>query len=336
MNTQEFGQAPDGSTVRRAIVSGGGLTLNLLSFGAIVQDLRLAGHESPLVLGFDNLDSYLKHSPYFGATAGRYANRIRDGRFDIDGVSHQCDRNFLGKHLLHGGAGGIGKRNWKFVSVTNNAAILELDDADGAMGFPGNCLIRASFTLPGDGRLSIRYEAQTDQATLVNLAHHSYFCLDDTGGILDHEVQISADAYLPVDEEMIPTGEVRAVDGTAFDFRKLRPVRHDAGDGQVVYDHNFCLSQGRGQLLQVAEARSRISGVRMQVMTTEPGLQFYAGHKVNPPVAGLTGRMYGAYSGFCFEPQVWPDSPNHRHFPQALLRPGERYDQESEFRFSKG
>ncbi len=336
MNTQEFGTAPDGSTVYCASIKGGGLTLNLLSFGAVVQDLRLEGHAPPLVLGFETLDSYLKHSPYFGATAGRYANRIANGQFTIDGVRYQSDCNFLGKHMLHGGSSGIGKRNWRFVSLTPSEAVLALADPNGAMGFPGNCQIQAHFSLPGEGRLAIRYEATTDQPTLVNLAHHSYFCLDGSGSILDHEIAIDADAYLPVDEEMIPTGEVRPLADTDFDFHAMRPVRHETAQGQVVYDYNFCIAKARGPLRRVAQVRSMASGVSMQVQTTEPGVQFYAGHKLSPPVPGLEGRVYGAHAGLCLEPQIWPDSPNHPDFPQAVLRPGENYAQETVYAFSIG
>jgi aldose 1-epimerase len=330
---EHFGIASDGSVVERVTLQGGGLTLKLMSWGAVVQDLRLADHEQPLVLGFAEFAHYPAHSPYFGATAGRYANRIRDGRFMLDGVEHQLDRNFLGKHLLHGGSLGIAKRNWRFTEVANDRAVLEITDRDGEMGFPGTCLLRAIFSLPGDGVLAIAYEGTTDAPTLVNLAHHSYFNL---GGedILGHEIMIDAPSYLPVDEELIPTGEIAPVAGTARDFRTARVFGPD-GPPNIVHDHNYCLSDRRVPLRAVAQVRSPASGVRMQVSTSEPGLQFYAGHKLDTPVPGLQGKPYKAYAGFCMEPQVWPDSPNHPHFPQAVLRPGEHYTQQSSFRFWK-
>lgn len=333
MEREVFGKAPDGSSVERVVLSGGGLTLSLLSWGAIVQDLRLDGHAPALVIGYREFENYLQHSSYFGATAGRYANRIRDGRFSIDGVEYQVDRNFLGKHMLHGGSAGIAKRNWRFAEIGADRAVLELEDRDGEMGFPGNCALRAVFSLPGDGRLSIRYEAKCDAPTLVNIAHHSYFRLDGGPDILDHQLRIDADAYLPVDEELIPTGEIAPVAGTAFDFRRERSIRLAGPDGQPVYDHNFCLSGGRVALREVAMARSPKSGVTMRISTTEPGVQFYAGHKLNTPVPGLGGERYGAFAGLCMEPQFWPDSPNNPGFPQALLRPGEHYLQETEYRF---
>jgi len=335
MKPEAFGTAPDGSTVERVRISGGGLTAHILSWGCVLQDLRLAGHEPPLVLGYTNFEDYRDHSPYYGATAGRYANRIADGRFAIDGKPVQVDTNFLGKHALHGGSRGVGKRNWRFAEVEAGKAVLELVDADGEMGFAGTCRFRASMELPGDGVLAVRYEGVCDAPTIVNLAHHSYFNLDGGDNILDHELQIEAGAYTPVDSEMIPTGAVLPVDGTAFDFRALRPVRREEGGRQVEYDHNFCLSAARGPLRRIATARSPKSGVAMETWSTEPGVQFYAGHKLDKPATGLTGKLYGAYAGFCLEAQVWPDSPNRPYFPQAVLRPGERYLQQTEYRFAK-
>lgn len=336
MSPETFGAAPDGSTVGKVTISGGGLTASILSWGCVVQDLRLSGHEPPLVLGYPRYEDYRDHSPYFGATAGRYANRIAHGRFAIDGEAVQLDTNFLGKHTLHGGIRGIGKRNWRFAEVGQDRAVLEIVDGDGEMGFRGTCRFRATFSLPGDGVLAIRYEGETDAPTIVNLAHHSYFNLDGGADILDHELQMAADAYIPVDEEMIPTGEVLPVAGSDFDFRALRPIRRETAGAQVQYDHNFCLSAARTPLRAVALARSPRSGVAMAVATTEPGVQFYAGHKLNTPVAGLGGAAYGAYAGFCLEAQTWPDSPNRPYFPQAVLRPGEAYVQETQYRFSKG
>jgi aldose 1-epimerase len=333
-NRKAIATAADGSPVEQVRIEGGGLSATLLTWGALVQDLRLAGHAPPLVLGFAEFEPYLAHSPYFGVTAGRYANRIRDARFAIDGQEYQADRNFLGKHLLHGGAQGTAKRNWRLASAAGDSATFALTDRDGEMGFPGTCELQVTYACRAPGILAIEMTATTDRPTLVNLAHHSYFNLDGTPDTRDHELQISADAYLPVDDELIPTGEERPVAGTDFDFRKLRPIRRETGGEQVVYDHNFCLSRQRVAPRQVAVAQSRRSGVAMTVTTGEPGLQFYAGHKLATPVAGLTGTPYGAFGGFCLEAQVWPDSP-HKHFPQAILRPGETYRQVTAYAFSR-
>jgi aldose 1-epimerase len=297
--------------------------------------LRLAGHDAPLVLGFESFEDYPAHSPYFGSIAGRYANRIRNGLFMIDGERYQADTNFLGKHLLHGGSKGTGKRNWKMEGYGPDFVTMTIRDPDGMMGFPGNADISCTYRLAAPGRLAILLEAVTDRATLCNLAHHSYFNLDDggAGDILDHRMTISAGAYLPVDDELIPTGVVMPVEGTPFDFRMSRPIRESGSGEQIGYDHNFCLSANRQSLRLAAWAQGAISGIEMEVWTTEPGLQFYAGKNAGRTVPGLGGRQYGAYAGFAMEPQIWPDSPNRPYFPQAILRPGEKYRQETEYRF---
>jgi aldose 1-epimerase len=335
---EAYGTAPDGDTVRRLRIEGGGLTAHILNWGAVVQDLRLEGHAAPLVLGFENFEDYPLHSPYFGAVAGRSANRIANGRFVLDGQAYQLDRNFLGKHHLHGGSKGFGKRIWEFVDHGRNFATLRIVAEDGEMGYPGRLTARCTYRLEDAGALSVHLDAETDAPTLCNLAQHSYFDLDDGGAtdILDHSLEIAADAYLPVDDEMIPTGEVRPVDGTDFDFRAMRPIRRARGGEQVIYDHNFCLAGQRAPLRSIARAAGARSGVRMEVRSTEPGVQFYAGHKVSVPVPGLQNIRYGNWSGFCLEPQTWPDAANRPSFPSAVLRPGETYRQVTEYRFAKG
>ena len=325
----QFGQMPDGTTVERVILRGGGLTANVLSYGAVIQDLRLDSHDAPLVLGFDTFSSYLTHSPYFGATVGRCANRIRDGHLELDGRSYQLDRNFLGKHLLHGGAAGMGKRVWRFDKVGDDCVTLTITQAAGDMGFPGELTTSVTFSLLPDGILDIRIEAETDAPTLCNIAHHSYFNL---GGetVSDHLLMVDAESYLPVDAELIPTGEVRSVAGTGFDFRNPSPVRQ-----AHPVDHNFCLSRERGPLRPVARLASPASGVAMELRTTEPGLQVYDGAKINVDLPGLSGQTLGAHVGIALEPQVWPDANHHDDFPQAVLRPGEVYQQHTQYIFSK-
>ena len=334
MNREKFGSTADGGIVERVSISGGGLSAHILTWGAVVQDLQLEGHDAPLVLGFEKFEYYPAFSPYFGATAGRYANRIRNGRFSIDGTEYQVDTNFLGKHLLHGGSQGIGKRIWSIGEHGKSHVTLLLEDRDGMMGFAGNCLHSVTLALMDGGIFSITMRSETDAPTLVNLAHHSYFNLDGGSDILDHRLSIAAESYIPVDDEAIPLGPIEPVAGTPFDFRQSRPVRHEDGGTQFAYDHNFCLANARRDLCEVASVESPRSGITMNVETTEPGLQFYAGHKVNIEVPGLGGRRYGAYCGMCLEPQIWPDSPNHPDYPQAVLRPGEKYRQETRYRFS--
>ncbi|MCJ8307631.1 MAG: galactose mutarotase [Rhizobiaceae bacterium] len=336
-NKEIFGQTEDGQSVYRVTLTGGGLTANILTWGAILQDLRLEGHQPPLVLGFDNFADYPAHSPYFGATVGRFANRIGGGSFEIDGQKFLTDTN-NGENTLHGGSAGIGKRHWKIADLGSSHVYLTLDDPDGTMGFPGNCAMTCDFTLKDDGCLHIAYSVRSDAPTPAGLAHHSYFNLSGEADCRDHEVQIFAKHYLPVNDALIPNGDVVAVAGTPFDFQTAKPIGRDLGgdaSGDLIYDHNFCLSNGRRGLQDVAIAKSAVSGVQMTVATTEPGLQFYAGHKVATPVPGLQGEAYGAYAGFCMETQNWPDAPNHDNFPNAIVRPGEDLRQVTEYRFTK-
>ena len=335
-DSEIFGETSDGKPVQRFSISGGGLSAKIITYGAVLQDLRLKDHDAPLVLGFDRFEDYPAASPYFGAIAGRYANRIRDGRFTIDGRRYQADRNFLGKHLLHGGAGGFSGQVWDVVGHSADSVTLSLHDPDGAMGFPGGLNVTCTYRMKIPGSLTVELVATCDAPTLCNLAHHSYFNLDDggAGDVLDHRMMLPAAAYLPVDDELIPTGVVQPVDKTAFDFRVARPIRMDVDGEQMVYDHNFCLSSARGPLRQAAWVQGATSGVEMEVWTTEPGVQFYGGRYLAPDLpAGLGGRRYQRFAGFCLEPQTWPDSPNRPYFPQATFWPGEIYRQVSEYRF---
>lgn len=330
-----FGATDDGVPVKRLSIAGGGMSANILTWGAVVQDLRLAGHDAPLVLGFEDFADYPAHSPYFGSIAGRYANRIRDGRFIIAGERFQIDAEHPEKHGLHGGTNGFGRRIWRVVASGADFVTLGLLDPDGAMGFPGDLDATCTYRLKIPGALSIELTATCNEPTLCNLAHHSYFNLDDggSGDIFDHRLMLNAAAYLPVGPETLPTGIVEPVDGSAFDFRLARPIRFPGGDRPFDYDHNFCLAAARGALKQAAWAQGASSGVEMEVWTTEPGLQFYAGEHAGVEPRGLGGRRYQPYAGFCLEPQTWPDSPNRPYFPQATLWPGEIYRQTTEYRF---
>ncbi len=336
MDGEVFGHTPEGEAVQRFRISGGGLTAHVMSWGAAVQDLRLDGHDAPLVLGYEGFDDYFHHSPHFGATAGRYANRIANGAFVIDGRHCLTDRNFLGKHTLHGGVRGFGKRVWNVALHGPDFVTFALHSANHDMGFPGALDATCTYRLKIPGTLSVEYTATAEEPTICNLANHSYFNLDDggSGDILDHRLTIAAGAYLPVDAEAIPTGVVQPVDGTAFDFRLSRPVRMEEAGVQLAYDHNFCLAATRGPLRHAATLRGARPGVQMDVWTTEPGLQFYAGKNLEQQgTRGLGGRAYRPFAGLCLEAQIWPDSPNRPYFPQATLWPGERCHQVTEYRF---
>ena len=288
MTVERFGEAPGGDPVERATISGGGLTAKVISWGAALQDLRLDGHAAPLVLGFETFAPYPEHSPYFGAIAGRFANRIGQARFEIDGRAYKTDPNFLGAHTLHGGAAGVGKRVWTIAEARDDAVTLIYRARDGEMGFPGNLDIACVYRVAPDGRLIVELSAETDAPTLCSLAHHSYFNLEDGGrtAALDHQLRIDAGAYLPVDDQLIPTGIVQPVDGSDFDFRTARAIRDR--DGRPGYDHNFCLAAARGALRPAVEARAARSGVVMEVWTTEPGVQFYDGARVGRDLPGST------------------------------------------------
>lgn len=335
METVRFGRLENGEEVLLATLGGSGLTASVMTYGASIQHLQLKGHPEPLVLGFETLGDYVAHGAYFGAIAGRCANRIANARFLLDGERHGVDANFLGRHTLHGGREGTGQRNWYLADGGKDFVRLELTDPAGWMGFPGTLSIACTYRLKTGGKLVVELTATTDEPTLCNLAHHSYFNLDDggSGDILDHRLMIPAQAYLPVDEDLIPTGVVMPVDHSSFDFRTPRPIRMETAGGQIGYDHNFCLAAARGPLRQAAWVQGGRSGVELDVWTTEPGLQFYAGANAARPVPGLDGRRYGAHAGLALEPQVWPDSPNRSYFPSAVLRPGETYRQVTEYRF---
>jgi len=337
MTNEIFGRTAEGEQVDRIAIRGGGLSACVIAWGAALQDLRLDGHKAPFVLGFDRFDNYPTDSPYFGAIVGRFANRIANGRFTIEGKDHQTEQNFLEKHTLHGGTGGLGRKVWTVQEIEDDTVTLACRAADGEMGFPGNLDVTCRYSLKPDGRLVIELGAVTDAPTLCSLAHHSYFNLDDGGATeaLDHQIRIDADAYLPVDNEAIPTGHVVPVDDTDMDLREGRAIRNDKGVGHISFDHNFCLAPTRGSLRKAVWARGATSGIEMEVWTTEPGIQFYDGARVGRTIPGLDGIQYGAFAGFCLEPQIWPDAPNRSYFPQAVLRPEETYLQTTEYRFSR-
>ncbi|KKZ88762.1 galactose mutarotase [Rhizobium phaseoli] len=335
LEREVFGKTKAGETVYRVVIKGGGLTAKIISWGAVIQDLRLEGHDAPLSLGFEEFDSYPLYSAYFGATPGRCANRIGGGKFTLDGKDHQLEPNENGVTHLHGGSDNIAKRNWTIVEHDVDRVVLKIVDPDGRAGYPGNCTIQATFWVHGNGELSITYESTSDQPTLANVCQHAYFNLDGREGALGHDIMIAADHYLPTDERQVPTGEIRSVAGTEFDLREMTPMKRFVGSEQVLYDHNFCLSAERTAKRSVALARSLYSGVSLEVRSTEPGVQFYAGFKLNTGAPGLGGRKYGPFAGFCLETQVWPDAINHQGFPNAVLRPGEVLRQETDYIFTK-
>ena len=318
-----------GPQLTRHVIAGHGLTATFTEWGAALVDLRLEGVDHPLVLGLDDLNDYAAgKSNYMGATAGRFANRIGHARFTLDGTEYRLDANYEGRHTLHGGAQGTGKRVWTLSEKTDDAIVFTLELADGEMGFPGAMRIEAHFACVAGPTLRVTYKATCDAPTIVNLAHHSYWNLDGTDDVSSHSLTVKADRYLKVDDDMIPIGPAD-VSGTTFDFRAGRML-----PGEGLLDHNLCLSDERVPLRDVAVLHAR--GLSMTLATTEAGLQVYDGAKLRTPVPGLEGRTYRAHAGVALEPQNWPDAPNHAGFPDGTLRPGQTYEQVSTFTFEKG
>ncbi len=317
-----------------ALASPGGLTARVLTWGAVIRDLRVplgAGRAQPVVLGLERFDDYPAHSPFFGALAGRFANRIAGGRFTLDGVTHALDRNENGATTLHGGAGGFSQAIWDIAGGDASTVTLTLLSPDGDQGFPGTLRAVCRYALDDARGLVVTLTATADRATPVSMAQHSYFNLDGSATIADHRLQVMADAYLPVDAASIPTGAAAPVAGTGFDFRAPRPI----GGGGATVDHNYVLRPGpEAGLRPAAVLESPVNGLRMTVATTKPGLQVYDGSFIDVPVAGLDGRTMGRHAGLCLETQFFPDSPNRPSFPDCILRPGQTYAHETEYRFA--
>ncbi len=336
MQVRSFGEA-DGVEIKEITLrNAAGATASVITWGAVLRDLIVPSPAGPqrVVLGLNSIDDYRTYSPHFGATAGRFANRIAGGRFMLDGHEYTLPTNEKGKTTLHGGPRGFGKIPWRLDHAEDASVTLVLESPDGDAGFPGAVRATCTYTLLDPGTLVVELGATTDAPTLVNLAHHSYFNLDGGPDILDHEVLLHCPFITPVDADNIPTGEILSVAGTPFDFTSLRPLR-DAGG--TTYDHNFVVGpmpDAQTGLAHAATVRSPKTGLTLEVHTDQPALQFYDASKLNCPVPGLGGAHYGAHGGFALECQVYPDAPHHRHFPSAVLRPGETYRQRSEYRFA--
>ena len=325
---------PNGEPVQRLRLVRGDLSAQVISYGAALQQLNLTGLDYSLVLGFDQFDDYWRYSQHYGANCGRVANRIANARLQLSANAYHLDNNFLGKHCLHGGRQGYSKRNWRLLDSSIDSVTFELLDPDACGGFPGALSARCQYQLLADNTLQISLSARAQQLTVCNLAHHSYFCLDASGDIRDHLFCINTDKYLPVDSELIPTGEIAPVAGSVYDFIQPRAPRSAIAAG-TIYDHNYCLSPGRRDLTPIAQVVSPRSGLTMELASTEPGLQFYAGNNIDSRVAGVNGQVYRPYSGFCLEPQLWPAANSFEHFPSIELSPQSHYQQISHYKFKK-
>jgi aldose 1-epimerase len=333
-----FGLLDDGSAVERVRLSAHGLSLAVLTLGARIQELRLetARGAWPVVLGFGELDSYLSFGRYFGCVAGRCANRIRDGELRLEGAVYKLPLNEKGRTHLHGGVTGFSGRNWRITDATEESVALALTSPDGEEGYPGTLEVRCAYRLAPGRRVVIALEAESDRTTIVNLATHSVFNLDGGADILDHRLRIAAERYAVVDEALIPTGELRAVADTPFDFRQMRRIGLEAGGGSAGYDHNFCLADAPSvEPRFAARLEGPERGFALEVWSTEPGLQFYDGAYLDLPVAPSGARSGGRHAGLCLEPQRYPDAVHHPHFPSVELRPNVVYRQVTEYRLSE-
>jgi aldose 1-epimerase len=351
IDRESFGATPSGAPVRRyTLRNRRGLEAKIMTYGGILTSLTTPDRQGRLddvVLGYDSLEGYLKSSPYFGALIGRYANRIAKGKFKLNGKSYRLAIND-GPNTLHGGNVGFDKVLWSVKSATVTARGPQLTltylSRDGEEGYPGNLSVTAVYTLTDDDALQLEYRATTDRDTVVNLTQHSYFNLrgQGDGDILQHRVQINADSFTPVDSTLIPTGELEAVAGTPFDFRAPAAIgaRIEASDDQLRlghgYDHNWVVhgTSAAGTLAVDATVYEPESGRVLEVLSDQPGLQFYTGNFLDGNLHGKVGRVYPHRAAFCMEPQHYPDSPNHPGFPSTVLKPGETYRSHIEYRFS--
>ncbi len=349
---QDFGTTPDGKPVELyTLRNRHGMEAKIMTYGGIVTSLKVPdknGKLDDVVLGFDSLDgyvadSYVKSCPYFGALIGRYGNRIANGKFTLEGNTYTLATN-NGPNTLHGGLKGYDKVVWTAkpsVGVDGPVLSLAYVSPDGEEHFPGNLLVTANYSLTEDNALKLEFAATTDRPTVVNLTHHSYFNLRGSGDILSHVVYINADRFTPVDSTLIPTGELRPVAGTPFDFTTPTPIGlhiNDTNYEQIKlgngYDHNFVLNkQQPGALTLAARVYEPVSGRTLEVWTTEPGTQFYTGNFLDGSITGKNGRVYEFRNGFCFEPQHFPDSPNHPEFPTTELKAGEKYQNTIIYKF---
>ncbi len=329
MAIRDFGHLSNQELVKEVTLRGGDLSASILTYGATIRRLKFA--ERDLTLGFDSIADYERDTSHMGATAGRCANRIAHGSFSIDSENFQLSVNEGDKHHLHGGHRGFAHRVWTIEEASDDSVLLSLFSPDGEEGYPGNVEISCRYTLTRNDTLCIEYSGTSDKPTLLNLAHHSYFNLGDHEDITNHQIMIPARSYLPVSDELIPTGEILDVAGTPYDFREMRQIGNDTG---THFDINFCLRQFR---LKKPELSAVVfdpdSELKMEVWSTEPGIQFYDGHSLNTPVPDFDGKRYGSRAGLCLEPQCWPDSPNHDEFACSTLQANEQYLQITEYRF---
>jgi aldose 1-epimerase len=346
-NTVVFGKLDNGDNVFKYLLKNNNCEVEVITYGGIITSIKVPDINNNLIdiaLGFNNLDAYLEGHPYFGAIVGRFANRIDNGKFLINEEEYKLAINNNGTSL-HGGIKGFDKVNWNVVNYDYlNKKSIKLNYLSKHMeeGYPGNLDIYVTYTLLDNNELKVEYQAETDKTTVLNLTQHSYFNLsgESSGDILDHELLINADSFLPVNEKIIPTGEIKNVQDTPFDFRERKKIRRDIlknnrqlklGNG---YDHCWVLNDYNKKLRKISEVYSNHTRIKMEVFTDLPGLQLYSGNFLDGSLNSKKGKKYINRSGLCLETQAFPNSPNNENFPTTILEPGEKFYSQTSFRFS--
>ena len=301
-------------------ISGGNLKAQIIARGATLTGLYMDHHPRSLILQHETTDAYTSNEAYLGSIVGRFANRIKDASFTLEGKAHKLNENWLGRHCLHGGRFGIAHQNWRVENKTTNSVSLSVTDYEKTSGFPGDCEITAQYSILENSILQIHLTATSTETTPCSITAHPYFNLGLSNTVSDHILQIPANHYLPVDHEGIPTGELRDVENSPFDFNDPKCI------SEVEFDENFCLSNNRDTLKKVAEVLSPETGIRMEVWSNETGVQFYNGGGLKKP--------FGKYQGLCLEPQAWPDAPNQKPFPKCVIDAGVKYEHTIQYKFS--
>ncbi|HRH49871.1 MAG TPA: aldose epimerase family protein [Panacibacter sp.] len=334
----DWGEFDSSKVYLYTLTNSKGTEVKITNYGGIVTSFVTAdknGNKSSIVIGFDSLSGYLAKPPYFGALIGRYGNRIGDAKFTLDGKEYKLAAN-NGKNHLHGGLKGFDKVVWDAMVMNDTVPSLMLNylSKDGEEGYPGNLKVTVVYTLTDDNELKIEYNAETDKATPVNLTNHSYFNLtgDVSNTILNHSLMIDADNYTPVDTTLIPTGEIKSVKGTPFDFTTSKAIGKEIDAVQGGYDHNWVLNKKDNSLQKVAVLSDTLSGRSVEVFTTEPGLQFYTGNFLDGKFINRDGKAINQHTAMCMETQHFPDSPNKPNFPSTILKPGEKYHSETVYK----
>lgn len=331
----DWGEFDSSKVYLYALTNSKGTEVKITNYGGILTSFVTAdknGNKSSIIIGFDSLSGYLAKPPYFGALIGRYGNRIGDAKFTLDGKEYKLAAN-NGKNHLHGGLKGFDKVVWTSTVTNDTVPSLTLSylSKDGEEGYPGNLKVTVVYTLTDDNELKIGYNAETDKATPVNLTNHSYFNLtgDVSNTILNHSLMIDADNYTPVDTSLIPTGEIKSVKGTPFDFTNTKTIGKEIDSVKGGYDHNWVLNKKDNSLQKVAVLSDSLSGRSVEVYTTEPGLQFYTGNFLDGKFINRDGKAINQHTAMCMETQHFPDSPNKPNFPSTILKPGEKYHSET-------